>query len=196
MATSRNYDFIIKVEDARQFESGMFVIGNTSRSVGLVANVNYNNNLIKVKMTNSIQEFKIGEGIHANSFVLIKGANPNVNVYSSNTLYFSNSAPTIVNGNSYIIDGNTSIFPLPNTWIPLIHDAIRVVADGRVVPPDAFLWPAANLGRNGIEFLRRSQTDSYPDMWIRNPNTAANNTTYPKPGIFHNQGTEHGGGSR
>ena len=60
--TARNYDVVITVNDATGFESTNVLIGNTSAATGVIANVNLSENTLKVKLSNSINEFSNLDG--------------------------------------------------------------------------------------------------------------------------------------
>ena len=155
MPLSRTYDTILSVDNAFGFYNGIVVIGNTTGTVGIVANVNFDTNQLKVKIANTLQEFINGEAIHANVQPL---TGPIVNI-----VYFSNTATTNVRGNSYTIDGNTTVFPLPEDYLPDFRDIIHISADGLTVPSTAYVWPASNLNEYGVEFLSRSVFGQIPD---------------------------------
>lgn len=61
--TTRNYDFIITVEDATNFKSLDTVSGSVSNTVGIIANVDISTNTLKVKVDNVLQEFNASENI-------------------------------------------------------------------------------------------------------------------------------------
>ena len=64
--TARNYDVVIKVNDAAGFESTNVLIGNTSAATGVIANVNLSENELKVKLNNTFHEFSNLEVVHSN----------------------------------------------------------------------------------------------------------------------------------
>jgi len=65
--TSRTYDVILKVDNAHGFASSNFIVGNTSLTVAVIANVDLATNVLKVKLSNLMQEFDFTETIHSNS---------------------------------------------------------------------------------------------------------------------------------
>lgn len=77
--TSRVYDVMLYVDSIAGFESGNFVFGNTSASVGIIANVDPVFNTIKVKLANSLQEFSSVEVIHSNTIITAGTANGTLN---------------------------------------------------------------------------------------------------------------------
>lgn len=80
--TARNYDVIIKVDDASPFETTNVLIGNTSSATGVIANVNSTTNELKVKLSNSILEFSNLEIVHSNVIAVTGTANGLLNTTS------------------------------------------------------------------------------------------------------------------
>jgi len=68
--TARNYDTILTVADATNFVPGNSVVGSTSATVGLIANVNIVTKELKVKLNNVLQEFHNSETITSTSSVV------------------------------------------------------------------------------------------------------------------------------
>jgi len=68
--TARNYDTILTVADATNFVPGNSVVGSTSTTVGLIANVNIVTKELKVKLNNVLQEFHNSETITSTSSVV------------------------------------------------------------------------------------------------------------------------------
>jgi phage-related protein len=68
--TARNYDTILTVADATNFVPGNSVVGSTSATVGLIANVNTVTKELKVKLNNVMQEFHNSETITSTSSVV------------------------------------------------------------------------------------------------------------------------------
>ena len=58
--TSRNYDYILKVNSTTGFTAGNTLIGVTSLTQALIANVDIATSNIKVKLSNTIAEFHVG----------------------------------------------------------------------------------------------------------------------------------------
>ena len=52
--TARNYDVILTVNNAIGFVPGNSVVGSTSSTVALIANVNQTTNELKVKLNNVV----------------------------------------------------------------------------------------------------------------------------------------------
>lgn len=80
--TSRNYDVILKVSNAFNFQTSNTIIGNTSLTVGYIAYADKANNILKVKLANSQQEFSATEAIHSNIITTTGSANGSLNTTS------------------------------------------------------------------------------------------------------------------
>jgi phage-related protein len=72
--SARSYDVILTVDDASGFVSTNTIVGNTSATTGVIANVNLTTNQLKVKLNNLQQEFSSSEEIHSNSAITILGS--------------------------------------------------------------------------------------------------------------------------
>ena len=68
--TARNYDVILTVNNAIGFVPGNSVVGSTSATVALIANVNQTTNELKVKLNNVLQEFHTSETITSSASVV------------------------------------------------------------------------------------------------------------------------------
>ena len=68
--TARNYDVILTVNNAIGFVPGNSVVGSTSATVALIANVNQTTNELKVKLNNVLQEFHTSETITSSASVI------------------------------------------------------------------------------------------------------------------------------
>ena len=68
--TARNYDVILSFPGSPNavgaFEAGNTIVGNTSASVGVIANVDLTANTLKVKYSNNFAEFSASENVHSN----------------------------------------------------------------------------------------------------------------------------------
>lgn len=93
--TARNYDIIITVDDASSFATSNFIVGNTSITVGVLADIDVANNILKVKLANTLQEFSSSEVIHSNTITISGTANGAIN---------SDSLPFQAN----VMSGNTT----------------------------------------------------------------------------------------
>jgi phage-related protein len=73
--TSRNYDYILKVNTTTGFKAGNTIIGVTSLTEAIIANVDVATSNIKVKLSNTIAEFHVGEQIFSNYIVKTTSSN-------------------------------------------------------------------------------------------------------------------------
>lgn len=68
--SARNYDVILNFAGSPNavgtFEAGNTLVGNTTGTVGIIANVDLTANTIKVKYANTFTEFKATENVHSN----------------------------------------------------------------------------------------------------------------------------------
>jgi len=64
---------------------------------------------------------------------------------------FSNSAPTIVNSNTYIINGVQTSWPVHNSAVPTSQDDLIVVIDGLMQQNSAYIFPSSVLGTKGLD---------------------------------------------
>jgi len=68
--SARSYDVILTVDNASGFVSTNVLIGNTTSTAGIIANVNTTTNELKVKLNNLQQEFSSSELVHSNAAVI------------------------------------------------------------------------------------------------------------------------------
>ena len=141
--SGRNYDFILTVANAANFESSNIAIGLSSQTSALIVNVDTRASTLKVKLSNSYQEFIVGERIISNTTVF------RANVAS---VSYNNVTTTAVNGNNYILNGTTNTFSLPTTTLTNFYkDSISVAINGYTLPQAAWVYPAITaLGNYGI----------------------------------------------
>tara|TARA_R110002020_G_scaffold29767_2_gene93947 strand:+ start:172 stop:2271 length:2100 start_codon:yes stop_codon:yes gene_type:complete len=104
--TTRTYDYKLTLVDASHFTEGMFVIGNTSGTVGEVIRQDLGNNTVKVKVSNTFMKYSGTENVHANVAIV-----SNIDAIQ----YYSNTATSTVNSNTYIVNGSSNTFALPLT---------------------------------------------------------------------------------
>ena len=104
--TTRTYDYKLTLADASHFTEGRFVVGNTSGTVGEVIRQDLANNIVKVKVNNVFMQYSGEEYVHANTVVVA-----NIDAVQ----YYSNTATTTVNSNTYTVDGSSNTFALPLT---------------------------------------------------------------------------------
>lgn len=109
--TSRTYDVILTVANALPFQTGNVVIGNTSAAVGIIAGIDRANNLLKVKLSNTISEFTGSENIYSKVITISGTANGAIN--DSSYLPFQ---ANVMSGN--VVTAVTSITNIqPSTFI-------------------------------------------------------------------------------
>tara|TARA_Y100001963_G_scaffold65907_1_gene91800 strand:+ start:3793 stop:6684 length:2892 start_codon:yes stop_codon:yes gene_type:complete len=63
--TARNYDLMLTVANAAAFDSGNVVVGTTTKTEAVIANVDLANNILKVKLNNVRQEFFASETLES-----------------------------------------------------------------------------------------------------------------------------------
>lgn len=64
--TTRTYDTLLTVTNSANFEIGNVLIGSSSAAVGIIAGIDNDNNYLKVKLSNVVNEFSDGEAVHSN----------------------------------------------------------------------------------------------------------------------------------
>jgi len=77
--TARNYDVILTVDNAAGFQSTNALVGNTTATIGYIANVNTTTNQLKVKLNNVLQEFSSTEVVHSNTISITGTSNGQLN---------------------------------------------------------------------------------------------------------------------
>jgi phage-related protein len=80
--SARSYDVILTVDSVTNFESKNVVIGVTTGTTGVIANVDASTKTLKVKLNNVLQEFKSSETIRSNIITLSTSANGALNTTS------------------------------------------------------------------------------------------------------------------
>lgn len=135
MSSSRSYDFILSVASASGFTNGNSIVGVTSQTVGVVANVDLAGNKLKVKVDNVLQEFKATETITDFAATLTSSANGAINSlsvpfqsnsFSSNTTVASTTISSITNSpfirekNAFVQNPVVRLYSLyyPGEWYP------------------------------------------------------------------------------
>ena len=140
--TNRTYDFIITVANAASFVNGNTVIGVSSKTQGLVVNVNHTSNTLKIRAANADQEFIVGETIYSNSIVVAGGIASNV--YTG-------------------LSGATNTFALPSfTGITnYSKDAITVYMNGYRVPNSLWtLYSNTNVRFKPLHYTKVNSTNT------------------------------------
>lgn len=134
--TARNYDVILSVANAAGFQVNNVLVGNTTLTTGVIANVNTTDNTIKVKLNNALQEYGSSESVHSNTITISGTANGSLNTtalpFQANTFSGNvTTAITTITGStpsSFIAEKNAftqnpvvRLFELyyPGEWFPL-----------------------------------------------------------------------------
>ena len=153
--TARNYDVILNFATSPNevgiFEAGNVIVGNTSGTVGIVANVDLASNTLKVKYSNNFMEFSVTENVHANvstsriinvdfqySNANATGAVVNeVNYAALNAKLEESRFAIRTAGNTFVTNAtNAFILPIPaNT-----KEEITVILNNAIVHPDEYIW--------------------------------------------------------
>ena len=92
--SARSYDVILSVDDASGFVATNVLVGNTTATSGIIANVNLITNELKVKLNNIQQEFSSSEEVHSNTIVLAEA------VGGDGLLSTSNFVSNVISANS------------------------------------------------------------------------------------------------
>ena len=92
--SARSYDVILSVDDASGFVATNVLIGNTTATSGIIANVNLTTNELKVKLNNIQQEFSSSELVHSNTITLATGSG------GDGLLSTSNFVSNVISANS------------------------------------------------------------------------------------------------
>jgi phage-related protein len=92
--SARSYDVILSVDNAFGFVTTNVLVGNTTATAGLIANVNLTTNEIKVKLNNIQQEFSSSEVVHSNTIILSTGSG------GDGLLSTSNFVSNVISANS------------------------------------------------------------------------------------------------
>lgn len=66
--TAKIYDVVLSVSSASAFETGNVVIGSSSGALGITAAIENNN--LKVKLSNTVVSFEVGETIYSNATIV------------------------------------------------------------------------------------------------------------------------------
>lgn len=78
--------------------------------------------------------------------------------YSSLSAEFSNTAATVINGNSYIINAHQTAFALPGSANIVSSSDLQVYLSGVYQHSDAYTYPSVTLGVNGIDIADNAAT--------------------------------------
>ena len=92
--SARSYDVVLSVDNASGFVTTNVLVGNTTATSGVIANVNPTANEIKVKLNNIQQEFSSSEVVHSNTILM------NVSSGGDGLLVTSNFLGNVISSNS------------------------------------------------------------------------------------------------
>ena len=155
--TARNYDVTLNFGTENifstigKFESGNVVIGTTSGSTGIIANVDATANTLKVKLSNSLNEFAVGENVHSNIAdarvlnVEFTYSNANATVAVVDEVNYAALYPKLEEARFALrTAGNTFTESIANALILPVNanskNEITVLARSIQVHPDEYIW--------------------------------------------------------
>ena len=173
---ARNYDVILNFatspNEVGAFEAGNTLVGNTTGTVGVIANVDLTANSIKVKYANTFTEFKETENVHSNVAttrilsVDFKYSNANTTGAVVNNLNYAElnqnleaarfAIRTAGNEFSESLSADSKDTAHTNALLLPIEanskSEITVILNNTIVHPDQYLWTgdlAANANQQG-----------------------------------------------
>ena len=174
--TARNYDVILSFPGSPNavgaFEAGNTIVGNTSASVGVIANVDLTANTLKVKYSNNFAEFSASENVHSNVAtarilnVEFKYSNANTTGAVVNNLNYGElnqnleaarfAIRTAGNEFSEALAAESKDTAHTNALLLPVEanskSEITVILNNAIVHPDQYLWTgdlAANANQHG-----------------------------------------------
>lgn len=174
--TARNYDVILSFPGSPNavgaFEEGNTIVGNTSASVGVIANVDLTANTLKVKYSNNFAEFSASENVHSNVAtariinVEFKYSNANTTGGVVNNLNYAELNQNLeaarfairTAGNEFSEALGAASKDTAHTNALLLpveansKSEITVILNNAIVHPDQYLWTgdlAANANQHG-----------------------------------------------
>lgn len=131
--TTRTYDTLLTVDDVSDFNVGNVLIDGTTAATGIIAGIDSDNNYLKVKLSNVINEFSSSGEVHSNIISMTASGsgnltsvpfNPNV-INSFNTTASANitakaSSGFIAAKNAYTQQPIVRLYSLyfPGEWYP------------------------------------------------------------------------------
>lgn len=83
--SARAYDVVLTVDDASGFQTKNTIIGITSETTGIIANVDTTSNQIKVKLNNLQQEFSSSESVQSNTITTTTASGGDGKLTTANT---------------------------------------------------------------------------------------------------------------
>lgn len=108
--TSRTYDVLLTVSNAVGFQSGNVVIGSNTLASGIVAGVDRANNLIKVKLANTLNEFSGSESIYSKIITVSGTASGDINDSTSLPFTANVMSGNVITASANIINIQPSSF--------------------------------------------------------------------------------------
>lgn len=132
--TTRIYDYSLQVDDVTSFTVGSVIRGNSSLAIGQVQAIDPAG-FLKVKMSNTLTDFKSNESIHANSIITSGTANSylnttslpfQANTFTNNLTYAAANVlgitpnPIFANKNAFIQSPIVRLYSIyyPGEWYP------------------------------------------------------------------------------
>ena len=148
--TGRNYDVIVQFpnnsfELEGKFETGNVVIGSTSGATGVIANIDYTANTLKVKYSNIFEKFKTSENLTSKVLVPLT-QNSSITYSNSNTSTATVNSADLAAFNAQLPDVRiaTRLAPSTNTLLLPIsansNSEITVILDNTQLAPDQYIW--------------------------------------------------------
>ncbi len=178
MPTVRTYDFILTVADPTGFRNGNTVVGATSTTQAVIANVDATAKTIKVKVDNVSREFSSGETLQDIGTVMSTSANGlldtsslpfQANTFSSNTTVASTTISSIANSpfiaekNAFTQNQIVRLYSLyyPGEWYPPNSNGNPTAqGEGRTWPVDIPLRFAEVVGDTQSDSVYRVEYDN------------------------------------
>lgn len=149
--TSRLYDIIVTVANTADFTTYTSVVGQTSGAEGVVAAIE--DNMLKVKLSNTLIDFSVGETIYSNVYSTSGSSNNDITTtdlpFYSNTIIGSPTtiasstisalapSPFIAEKNAFTVNPIVRLYSIyaPGSWYPP-NDAGNPTGDG-----EGYAWP-------------------------------------------------------
>jgi phage-related protein len=131
--SARAYDVILSVNSVSGFVNGNAVVGVTSGTTGVIANVNPTDNTLKIKKNNLLQDFKAAESIRSNSITTSGSSTLTTTPFLSNT--FSGNSTTATATISSIAQSNFKAAKNAFTQNPIVR-LYTIYYPGEWYPPN------------------------------------------------------------
>ena len=169
--TARNYDVILNFatspNEVGTFEAGNVIVGNTSGSVGVIANVDLTAKTLKVKYSNNFMEFSATENVHSN---VATSRIINVDFQYNN----ANTTGAVVNNLNYgelYQNLEAARFAIRTAGNTFAEDLIAASKDTKHT--NAVLLPVQANNKNEITIILNN-TIVHPDQYLWTGDLAAN----------------------